>query len=80
MGWRNTIFCLNAHQKQSGVRSLSMFNLRIYFILTFFFLSSAPSFSQDEDISTVVNEEEDNTDPVIDEATGTEMVTPLDQL
>lgn len=30
--------------------------------------------SQDEDISTAVNEEEDNTDPVIDEATGTEIV------
>lgn len=50
MGWRNTIFCLNAHQKQSGVRSLSMFNFRIYLLLTFFFLSSASSFSQDEDI------------------------------
>ena len=50
MGCRNTIFCLNAHQKHSCVRFLTMFNLRIYLLLAFFFFSSAASFSQDEDI------------------------------
>ena len=50
MRWKGSIFCLSTHQKQSGIRFLSMFNLRIYLLLTFFFLSSAASFSQDEDI------------------------------